>query len=67
MILHCTDDLLSAASSQKEVEDTHGSVVTAVQDAGLEISTSKIKEIPPWKYLGCSVILHPIRPQNIQL
>lgn len=52
MILHCTDDLLIAASTQKEVEDTHDSVVTAVQDTGLEISTSKIQEISPWKCLG---------------
>lgn len=52
MILHYMDDLLIAAATQKEVEEARDSVITAVRDAGLEVSTSKVQETSPQKYLG---------------
>lgn len=61
------DDLLVAAPTQAEMEQTHDSVVTEIQNAGLEISTSKIQEIPPWKYLRWRVTEQTITPQKIQL
>lgn len=66
-ILHYMDDLPIAAQTQKEVEEDCDSVITAVQDAGLEVSTSKIQEISPWKYLGWRMTEQSIRPQKIQL
>ncbi|KFO64776.1 hypothetical protein N302_08945, partial [Corvus brachyrhynchos] len=67
MILHYMDDLLIAAATQKEVEEARGSVITAVQDAGLEVSTSKVQETSPCKYLGWRMTEQSIRPQKIQL
>lgn len=45
------DDLLMAAPTEKEMEQTRDSVVTGVHSSGLEISTSKIQETSPWKHL----------------
>ncbi|NWT12601.1 POK11 protein, partial [Vireo altiloquus] len=67
MILHYMDDLFIAASTQREVEEACDSVITAIQDAGLEVSTSKIQETLPWKYLGWRMTEKSIRPQKIQL
>lgn len=52
VILHYMDDLLIAAPTHAEMEQTCDTVVTEIQNAGLEISTSKIQEVPLWKYLG---------------
>lgn len=66
-ILHYMADLLITASTQAEMEQTPGSVVAEVQNARLEISTSKIQGIPPWKYLGWKMTEQTITPQKIQL
>lgn len=67
MILHYMDDLLIAAPTRAEMEQTCDSVVAEVQNARLEISTSKIQEIPPWKYLGWRMTEQTSTPQKIQL
>lgn len=67
MILHYMDDLLITAPTRAEMEQTCDSVVAEVQNAGLEISTSKIQEIPPWKYLGWRMTEQTSTPQKIQL
>ncbi|KFO60532.1 hypothetical protein N302_09583, partial [Corvus brachyrhynchos] len=67
MILLNMDDLLIAAPTRAEMEQTCGSVVAGVQNAGLEISTSKIQEVPPWKYLGWRMTEQTITPPKIQL
>ncbi|NXR70548.1 POK11 protein, partial [Rhadina sibilatrix] len=67
IILHYMDDLLIAAPTQTEMEQTHDSVVAEIQNAGLEISTSKIQEMPPWKYLGWRMTEQRITPQKTQL
>lgn len=59
------DDLLIAASTQAEMEQTNDSIFTEIQNAGLEISTSKIQQIAPWKYLGWRMTEQTIIPQNI--
>lgn len=59
-------DFLIAASTQAEMEQTPGSVVAEVQNARLEISTSKIQGIPPWKYLGWKMTEQTITSQKIQ-
>ena len=66
-ILHYMDDLLISAPTQKEMEEARDSVVTEIKRVGLEISTSKIQETPPWKYLGWKMTEQSIRPQKIQL
>lgn len=67
MIIHYMDDLLTAASKQEEIQEAHGSVIAKVQKAGLEISTSKIQEVSPWKYFGWKISEQAIGPQKIQL
>ncbi|KFO58264.1 hypothetical protein N302_11368, partial [Corvus brachyrhynchos] len=66
-ILYYMDDLLISAPTQKEMEEARDSVVTEIKNAGLEISTSKIQETPPWKYLGWEMTEQAIVPQKIQL
>lgn len=61
------DNLLFAAPTQREMEQTHDSVVAKVKKAGLKISTSKTQEILPWKYLGWKMTEQTIKPQKIQL
>ncbi|RMC20166.1 hypothetical protein DUI87_01012 [Hirundo rustica rustica] len=61
------DDLLIAAQTQQELQEARDSVIAEVQNAGLEISTSKIQEIAPWKYLGWKITEQTIRPQKIQV
>lgn len=61
------DDLLIAAPTQAKMEQTCDSVIAEVQNARLEISTSRIQEIPPWKYLGWKMTKQAIKPQKIQL
>ncbi|NWU35784.1 POK25 protein, partial [Hylia prasina] len=67
IIIHYMDDLLISAPMHKEMRETCDSVITEVQNAGLEISTSKIQEVPPWKYLGWRIMEQTIKPQKIQL
>ncbi|XP_014116443.1 PREDICTED: endogenous retrovirus group K member 18 Pol protein-like [Pseudopodoces humilis] len=66
-ILHYMDDLLIAAPTRTEMEQIRDSVVTEIQKAGLEISTSKIQNVPPWKYLGWRMTEQTITPQKIKL
>ncbi|KFO63234.1 hypothetical protein N302_04829, partial [Corvus brachyrhynchos] len=66
-ILYYMDDLLISAPTQKEIEEACGSVATEIKNAGLEISTSKIQETPPWRYLGGKMTEQAIIPQKIQL
>ncbi|TRZ06248.1 hypothetical protein HGM15179_020859 [Zosterops borbonicus] len=61
------DDLLIAASTQQELQKARDCVIAEVQNAGLEISTSKIQEVAPWKYLGWRISEQTIRPQKIQI
>ncbi|RMC20725.1 hypothetical protein DUI87_01577 [Hirundo rustica rustica] len=66
-IIHYMDYLLIAAQMQQELQEAYDSVIAEVQNAGLEISTSKIQEIAPWKYLGWKITEQTIRPQKIQV
>ncbi|TRZ15733.1 hypothetical protein HGM15179_011372 [Zosterops borbonicus] len=66
-IIHYVDDLLIAASTQQELQKAHDCVIAEVQNAELEISTSKIQEVAPWKYLGWRISEQTIRPQKIQI
>ncbi|KAF4794546.1 endogenous retrovirus group K member 25 Pol protein-like protein [Turdus rufiventris] len=66
-IIHYMDDLLIAASAQQELQKARDCVITEVQKAGLEISTSKIQEIAPWKYLGWKITEQTIKPQKIDI
>ncbi|OWK55439.1 hypothetical protein RLOC_00013792 [Lonchura striata] len=59
-VMQCSvDDLLIAAPTLTEMEQSRASAVTEIQNTGLEISITKIQEIsitkiqevPPWKYL----------------
>lgn len=59
------DDLLIAAPTQTEVGQTRDSAVAEVKKARLEISTSEIQKIPPWKYLGWMMTEQTIKPQKI--
>lgn len=61
------DDLLIAASTQQELQEARDSVITEVQKARLEISTSKIQENSPWRYLGWRFTEQAIRPQKMQV
>lgn len=67
MIIHYMDDLLIAVPTQKEMKEARDSVIAEVQKVGLEVSTSKIQEVSPWKYLGWRISEQAIRPQKIQL
>lgn len=42
VILHCMDDLLIAAPTQKQMEETRNSAVVEIKKTGLVISESKI-------------------------
>uniref|UniRef100_A0A8C3UJL4 Uncharacterized protein n=1 Tax=Catharus ustulatus TaxID=91951 RepID=A0A8C3UJL4_CATUS len=66
-IIHYMDDLLIAASTQQELQQVRDCVTEEVQKAGLEISTSKIQEIAPWKYLGWKITEQTIKPQKIEI
>lgn len=55
MFLHCMDHLFIAAPTQREMQKTLDCLITEVQNAGLEISISKIQETSPWKYLGWQI------------
>ena len=66
-IIHYMDDLLIAAPTQQELQKARDYVIAEVQKAGLEISTSKIQEIAPWKYLGWKITEQTIRPQKIEI
>ncbi|KAF4794541.1 endogenous retrovirus group K member 25 Pol protein-like protein [Turdus rufiventris] len=66
-IIHYMDDLLIAASTQQELQQACDCVIEEVQKAGLEISTSKIQEIAPWKYLGWKITEQTIKPQKIEI
>ena len=61
------DDLLIAASTKQELQQVRNCVIEEVQKAGLEISTSKIQEIAPWKYLGWKITEQTIKPQKIEI
>lgn len=61
------DDSLVAEPTQKETEQPRDSAVSDVQKAGLEISTSETREIPPWKCLGWRMTEQTIKPQKMQL
>ncbi|XP_014750855.1 PREDICTED: endogenous retrovirus group K member 18 Pol protein-like [Sturnus vulgaris] len=67
MIIHSTDDLLIAVPMQKEVQEARDSMTAEIQKAGLEVSTSKIQVVLPWKHLGWKISEQAIRPQNIHL
>lgn len=67
IILHYMDDLLIAAPTQKQMEETCDSVVTEIKKAGLVISESKIQETASWKYLGWRLTEQSIKPQKIQI
>ncbi|KFO55445.1 hypothetical protein N302_03538, partial [Corvus brachyrhynchos] len=67
IIIHYMDDLLIAVSTQQELQEAHDSVITEVQKARLEISTSKIQENSPWRYLGWRLTEQVIRAQKIQV
>lgn len=67
MIIPYMDDLLIAASTHQELQKTHNSVIAEVQKARLEVSTSKIQETSPWRYLGWRLTEQTIRPQKIQV
>ncbi|RMB89189.1 hypothetical protein DUI87_34451 [Hirundo rustica rustica] len=66
-IIHYMDDLLIAAPTQQELQRARDYVITEVQNAGLEISTSKIQEIAPWKYLGWKITEQTVKPQKIEI
>ncbi|RMC05679.1 hypothetical protein DUI87_17764 [Hirundo rustica rustica] len=66
-IIHYMDDLLIAAPTQQELQRARDCVITEVQNAGLEISTSKIQEIAPWKYLGWKITEQTVKPQKIEI
>ncbi|TRZ05946.1 hypothetical protein HGM15179_021161, partial [Zosterops borbonicus] len=66
-IIHYMDDLPITASTQQELQKARDCVIAEVQNAGLEISTSKIQEVAPWKYLGWRISEQTIRPQKIQI
>ncbi|TRZ05402.1 hypothetical protein HGM15179_021705 [Zosterops borbonicus] len=66
-IIHYMDDLLIAALTQQELQKARDCVIAEVQNAGLEISTSKIQEVAPWKYLGWRISEQTIRHQKIQI
>ncbi|NWS29212.1 POK18 protein, partial [Polioptila caerulea] len=66
MIIHYMDDLLISAPTHKEMQEACDCMIAEVQNVGLEISTSKIQEVSPWKYLGWRILEQTIRPQKIQ-
>ncbi|XP_016151665.1 PREDICTED: endogenous retrovirus group K member 18 Pol protein-like [Ficedula albicollis] len=66
-ILHYMDDLLITASTNQKLQEARDCVIAEVQKAGLEICTSKIQEIAPWRYLGWKITEQTIRPQNIEI
>lgn len=49
------------------MEQARHSVIIEVQNVRLEISTSRIQEIPLSKYLGWNMTEQTIKPQKIQL
>lgn len=67
MIIHYMHDLLIAAPTHKEMQEACDSVFAEVQKAGLKVSTSKIQEISPWKFLEWRITEQAIRSQKIQL
>ncbi|KAF4803484.1 endogenous retrovirus group K member 25 Pol protein-like protein [Turdus rufiventris] len=66
-IIHYMDDLLIAASTKQELQQVRDFVIEEVQKVGLEISTSKIQEIAPWKYLGWKITERKMKPQKIEI
>ncbi|RMC18234.1 hypothetical protein DUI87_05115 [Hirundo rustica rustica] len=66
-IIHYMDDLLIAAPTQQELQRARDCVITEVQNAGLEISTSKIQEIAPWEYLGWKITEQTVKTQKIEI
>ncbi|NXR36635.1 POK18 protein, partial [Zosterops hypoxanthus] len=66
-IIHYMGDLLITVSTKQELQKARDCVISEVQGAGLEISTSKIQEVAPWKYLGWKISEQTIRPQKIQI
>lgn len=66
-MVHYIDDLLIAARTEQELQKARDSVIAEVQKAGLEISTSEIQEVAPWRYLGWKITEQTIRPQKIQI
>ncbi|RMC14837.1 hypothetical protein DUI87_07013 [Hirundo rustica rustica] len=66
-IIHYMDDLLIAAPTQQELQRARDCVIAEVQHAGLEISTSKIQETAPWKYLGWKITEQTVKPQKIEI
>ncbi|XP_058719390.1 uncharacterized protein LOC131592124 [Poecile atricapillus] len=63
---HYMDDILVAGSTQDELLRIQPQLFGALRSHGLQVAPEKVRQHPPWKYLGVKILDRTICYQEVQ-